>query len=53
VQLGLRGQGSEQMLQVARRLHWRQCSGPQLNRTLEQLMDWCERLRREPVEAPR
>lgn len=45
VQLGLRGRGADQVLQVARRLPWRQGTAAALGRGFEQLIEWFEGLR--------
>ena len=45
VQLGLRGRGADQVLQVARRLPWRQGTAAAMGRGFEQLIDWFEGLR--------
>jgi hypothetical protein len=47
MQLGLRGFGADQVLQVARRVHWRQVSGAVLARQFEFLLDGLERLRKQ------
>ena len=45
VQLGLRGRGADQVLQVARRLPWRQGTAAAMGRGFEQLIEWFEGLR--------
>lgn len=45
VQLGLRGRGADQVLQLARRLPARQAGGAAIARGFEQLIEWFEALR--------